>query len=331
LQPLALICYLHRDHLASVRLITDAAGQVEQSTSYTPFGDPTTATLLASTPEAHSFIGERFDASTGLLYLNARYYDPLLGRFLQPDWWEVRQPGVGTNRYAYSFNDPVNLSDRNGHCTNSWVWKCSGTWGGLKHQPSDVQTPDGLQDVSNYGGPNPTCRADPKAFHTENNFDFDYRIFREINKSGSSVREAFLVAAASGEAIPFAFSHRIGGSYSDYLTTSGQSLGRLMVDVSGTISASSNGSAIIEGNAVLSKTNTYDWRPDSNNEKIGNFLIEYGGSRLNLPGPEVVTLDRFLSHINDGTLQRYRDGAPVNVTIERDYFFNMVIIPNAIR
>jgi len=90
-------------------------GQVEQSTSYTPFGDPTTATLLASTPEEHSFIGERFDASTGLLYLNARYYDPLLGRFLQPDWWEVRQAGVGTNRYSYSFNDPVNLSDRNGH------------------------------------------------------------------------------------------------------------------------------------------------------------------------------------------------------------------------
>ena len=68
-----------------------------------------------SIPEEHSFIGERFDASTGLLFLNARYYDPDLGRFIQPDWWEVRQSGVGTNRYAYSFKDPVNLSDRNGH------------------------------------------------------------------------------------------------------------------------------------------------------------------------------------------------------------------------
>ena len=107
---------MHRDHLSSVRLITNAAGQVEQATSYTPFGDPTTANT-ASTPEEHSFIGERFDTSTGLLYLNARYYDPALGRFMQPDWWEVRQAGVGTNRYAYSFNDPVNLSDRNGHAT----------------------------------------------------------------------------------------------------------------------------------------------------------------------------------------------------------------------
>ena len=108
------VSYLHRDHLSSVRLITNAAGQVEQRTSYTPYGDPTTANT-ASIPEEHSFIGERFDASTGLLYLNARYYDPALGRFMQPDWWEVRQAGVGTNRYAYSFNDPVNLSDRNGH------------------------------------------------------------------------------------------------------------------------------------------------------------------------------------------------------------------------
>ena len=117
------VSYLHRDHPASVRLITNAAGQVEQSTSYTPYGDPTTATLLASTPEEHSFIGERFDASTGLLYLNARYYDPALGRFMQPDWWWVRQAGVGTNRYAYAGNDPVNFSDRNGHnfCDDSKI------------------------------------------------------------------------------------------------------------------------------------------------------------------------------------------------------------------
>jgi hypothetical protein len=35
--------------------------------------------------------------------------------FLQPDWWEVMQPGVGTNRYSYSFGDPVNGIDPSGH------------------------------------------------------------------------------------------------------------------------------------------------------------------------------------------------------------------------
>lgn len=36
-------------------------------------------------------------------------------RFIQPDWWDVTEEGVGTNRYAYSFNDPVNMSDPSGH------------------------------------------------------------------------------------------------------------------------------------------------------------------------------------------------------------------------
>ncbi len=65
--------------------------------------------------DTEGFIGERYDEETGLQYLNARYYDPLLGRFIQPDWWEVTEKGVGTNRYAYSFNDPVNKSDPSGH------------------------------------------------------------------------------------------------------------------------------------------------------------------------------------------------------------------------
>ena len=36
--------------------------------------------------------------------------------FIQPDWFEVTTPSVGTNRYAYSLNDPINLSDPGGNC-----------------------------------------------------------------------------------------------------------------------------------------------------------------------------------------------------------------------
>ncbi|NOX72874.1 MAG: hypothetical protein GXP03_04400 [Alphaproteobacteria bacterium] len=50
--------------------------------------------------------GERFDTDAGLQYLNARHYDPELGRFIQPDWFEATEPGAGANRYAYSANDP---------------------------------------------------------------------------------------------------------------------------------------------------------------------------------------------------------------------------------
>jgi hypothetical protein len=43
--------------------------------------------------------------------------DPHLGRFLTPDTWDPILAGVDINRYAYANNDPVNLSDPNGHKT----------------------------------------------------------------------------------------------------------------------------------------------------------------------------------------------------------------------
>ncbi|MBS7705573.1 RHS repeat-associated core domain-containing protein [Chelatococcus asaccharovorans] len=105
--------FLHRDHLATVRSITDAAGAEVLHRYYRPYGQiPITTSTFK---EAKAFIGERQDSETGLLYLNARFYDPALGRFISPDWYLPTDPGVGTNRYAYAFNDPINKSDPNGH------------------------------------------------------------------------------------------------------------------------------------------------------------------------------------------------------------------------
>jgi RHS repeat-associated protein len=77
----------------------------------------TTLGLTLSTPKG--YINERFDPETGLQYLHARYYDPQLGRFLSPDTWDPTLPGVDINRYAYSLNDPINLSDPLGHDPNA--------------------------------------------------------------------------------------------------------------------------------------------------------------------------------------------------------------------
>ncbi|MBL4556617.1 MAG: hypothetical protein JKP98_03815 [Rhodobacteraceae bacterium] len=45
--------------------------------------------------EDQGFVGQRHDWHAGLIYLNARYMDPELGRFIQPDWLDPNQPGVG--------------------------------------------------------------------------------------------------------------------------------------------------------------------------------------------------------------------------------------------
>lgn len=110
--------WLHRDNLASVRAVTSSAGAANRVSVYKPYGEQVETVLVALSPtESKGYIGERTDPETGLTYLHARYYDPALGRFLSPDWWDVRDPGVGTNRYAYSANDPINKSDPNGNCS----------------------------------------------------------------------------------------------------------------------------------------------------------------------------------------------------------------------
>jgi len=108
--------YLHRDHLASVKIVSDKNGVPYRQSTYQPFGKINEIVDQAFTPEhAKSYIGERHDVETGLTYLNARYYDQELARFIQPDWWDPADPAVGTNRYAYSLNDPINKSDPSGH------------------------------------------------------------------------------------------------------------------------------------------------------------------------------------------------------------------------
>jgi RHS repeat-associated protein len=104
------ISFLHRDHLATVKLVTNMAGAVTERTGYAAFGEPKPTSGLP-----RGFIGERPDPETGLLYLNARYYDPARAQFTSPDDWDPTTPGVGTNRYAYAGNDPVNKADANGH------------------------------------------------------------------------------------------------------------------------------------------------------------------------------------------------------------------------
>ncbi|ANK91388.1 MULTISPECIES: RHS repeat-associated core domain-containing protein [Rhizobium] len=103
--------FLHRDHLASVRQVTNESGYRVEQTGYAAYGEATNTSFQTK----KSYIGERFDPETGLMYLNARYYDPAFGRFISPDDWDPTKEGVGTNRYSYSENDPVNKSDPNGH------------------------------------------------------------------------------------------------------------------------------------------------------------------------------------------------------------------------
>ena len=102
----------HRDALNSVALITEGT-TTDVDCTFQPFGQDREWPANPSATDDKAYIGERKDPAAGLIYLNARTYDPDL--FTQPVWFEVTTTGVGTNRFAYSFNDPVNLSDPEGN------------------------------------------------------------------------------------------------------------------------------------------------------------------------------------------------------------------------
>ena len=61
--------------------------------------------------------GYYYDAETGLYYLNSRYYDPSIGRFINADDISYIQPTDinGLNLYAYCGNNPVMYTDPNGN------------------------------------------------------------------------------------------------------------------------------------------------------------------------------------------------------------------------
>ncbi len=106
--------FYHSDHLGSTNLVTDINGNVAEYEDYTPYGSLRTHEGSLDSP--HKFTGQRFDASTGLYYYHARYYDPQIGRFIQPDTI-VQDPSdpQSLNRYSYCRNNPVNLVDPSGY------------------------------------------------------------------------------------------------------------------------------------------------------------------------------------------------------------------------
>ena len=101
------------DIRGSVTNIVDGAGSVVKSYDYDEFG-VTTSTGDTFFNEV-TFTGSVADAS-GLLYMNARYYNPATARFLSQDSYTGSASDPWTQHlYAYCNNNPVNMVDPTGH------------------------------------------------------------------------------------------------------------------------------------------------------------------------------------------------------------------------
>jgi len=92
----------------------DSSGVKVGELRYRAYGE--TRYSSGTTPTSRRFTGQRREGTIGLYDYGARFYDPLLGRFLSADT-VVPEPGnpQALNRYAYVLNNPLKYTDPTGH------------------------------------------------------------------------------------------------------------------------------------------------------------------------------------------------------------------------
>lgn len=102
------VFYLHHDQQGSTRMLTGSTGAKEATFTYDAYGNTTGTTGTAKT--ALGYDAQLTGASSGLIYLRARVYDPKTAQFLSTDPLssQTHQP------YAYTGDNPLNASDPTG-------------------------------------------------------------------------------------------------------------------------------------------------------------------------------------------------------------------------
>ncbi|WP_161938842.1 RHS repeat domain-containing protein, partial [Leptospira interrogans] len=120
--PVTGMFFFHPDHLGSIQMITDGAGNPASGpepgvsyVSYEPYGSIIRNDSYGPDIFRYKFTGQIEDKETGLYYYKARYYEPTLGRFLQADSVVMPTNVNGMNRYMYVDGNPVSYRDPSGH------------------------------------------------------------------------------------------------------------------------------------------------------------------------------------------------------------------------
>lgn len=103
--------YQHTDALGSPVAVTNASGQVIERMDYEPWG----AIIGKPSHNGIGYTGHVMDGATGLTYMQQRYYDQSIGRFLSVDPVTADSgTGANFNRYKYAANNPYRFIDPDG-------------------------------------------------------------------------------------------------------------------------------------------------------------------------------------------------------------------------
>ena len=113
--------YFQKNLQGDIIAITNANGEVVARYRYDAWGVPTitmdVTPINIATVNPFRYRGYYYDQDTGLYYLQSRYYDPQVGRFVNADEAEYvsyNKTVLLTNLFAYCLNNPINNIDSNG-------------------------------------------------------------------------------------------------------------------------------------------------------------------------------------------------------------------------
>jgi len=108
--------YYYTDPQGTVLAKADAQGNIIASYDYAPYGTQ----ALGTAPSGPGYTGHVNDPESGFVYMQARYYDPSVGRFLSVDPVAPSLGGLfNFNRYDYANNNPINHTDPDGRCSDA--------------------------------------------------------------------------------------------------------------------------------------------------------------------------------------------------------------------
>ncbi|MCW5651986.1 MAG: type IV secretion protein Rhs [Ramlibacter sp.] len=115
--------YLHHDYLGSAVAVSDAAGTVIERMAYDPWGkrrqldgNPDAADAIVGVNTDRGFTMHEHLDEVGLVHMNGRLYDPLVGRFVSADPFIQAPDNLQSyNRYAYVMNNPLAFTDPSGY------------------------------------------------------------------------------------------------------------------------------------------------------------------------------------------------------------------------
>ncbi len=127
--------YYTRDHLGSVREVTNRAGSIQARYEYDPYGKRNR--LDGKFDTDFGYTGHYHHAPSGLILAPYRVYDPALGRWLSRD--PIEEKG-GLNLYGYVENDPLNATDALGLIKIYGNW-CGPDWTGGRKEAYTVHPP----------------------------------------------------------------------------------------------------------------------------------------------------------------------------------------------